>query len=178
MKEGMQMECMSLSCDYKSNNMRHTWKHHHTQHLHIHTHMCKVDGCNVGKGGKVADGNDEQHAVWAHMWHAHNIQSPLSCPKCTVGSFSSKSRRQKHIPGCEELEGKKTKKFGCDFVGCGKRYVNKSGLDTHKAEAHSPDKIVEEEEDKYICEHCAKCFATKGSLTRHIKRKHTTDTSE
>ena len=169
-------EC--ISCDYKSNNMRHTWKHHRTQHLYIHTHMCKVDGCNGGKGGKVAYGNDEQHTVWAHMWHAHNIQSPLSCPKCTVGSFSSKSRQQKHIPGCEELEGKKTKKFGCDFVGCGKRYVNKSGLDTHKAEAHNPDKIVAEEEDKYICEHCAKCFATKGSLTRHIKRKHTTDTSE
>ena len=103
--------------------------------------------------------------VWAHMWHAHQIQSPLSCPKCTVGSFSSKSRQQKHIPGCEELKGKKTKKFGCDVVGCGKRYTTQSALDTHKAEAHNPNKIVEEEEDKYICEHCAKSFATKGSLS-------------
>ena len=52
--------------------------------------------------------------------------------------------------------------------------ILKSSLDKHKAEAHNPNKIVEEDEDKYICEHCAKTFAIKGSLTRHIKRKHTT----
>ena len=43
-------EC--ISCDYQSDNMRHTWKHHRTQHLEIHTHMCKVNGCNGGKGEK------------------------------------------------------------------------------------------------------------------------------
>ena len=58
------------------------------------------------------------------------------------------------------------------MVDCGKRYVSQTALDTHKAEAHNPDKKEELEEDKYICEHCAKDFATKGSLTRHIKRKH------
>ena len=37
-------------CDYYSSNLRHTWKHHRTQHLyiythtHTHTHMCKVRG--------------------------------------------------------------------------------------------------------------------------------------
>ena len=99
-------------------------------------------------------------------------QSPVSCPKCKAGSFSSKNRQKSHIATCEELEGKKIKQFGCDVVDCGKRYVSQSALDIHKAEAHSPDKIEELEEDKYICEHCAKDFSTKGSLTRHIKRKH------
>ena len=134
--------------------------------------MCKVKGCRGGKDGKSPYGNDEQHTVWAHMYNAHNIQSPVSCPKCKAGSFSSKNRQKSHIATCEELEGKKTKQFGCDVVDCGKRYVSQSALDTHKAEAHNPDKMEEIEEDKYICEHCAKDFSTKGSLTRHIKRKH------
>ena len=103
------------------------------------------------------------------MYKAHNIQSPVRCPKCNVGSFSSKNRQKGHIATCEELEGKKTKQFGCDVVDCGKRYLSRSALDTHKAEAHNPYKI---EEDKYIFEHCAKDFSTKGSLTRHIKKKH------
>ena len=30
-------EC--ISCDYSSANFRHTWKHHWTQHLYIHTHV-------------------------------------------------------------------------------------------------------------------------------------------
>ena len=164
-------EC--ISCDYSSSNMRHTWKHHRTQHLYIHTHMCKVKGCKSGKDGKSPYGNDEQHTVWAHMYNAHNIQSPVSCPKCNAGSFSSKNRQKSHIATCEELEGKKTKQFGCDVVDCGKRYVSQTALDTHKAEARNPDKTEELDEDKYICEHCAKDFSTKGSLTRHIKRKHT-----
>ena len=152
--------------------MRHTWKHHRTQHLYIHTHMCTVKGCKSGKDGKSPYGNDEQHTVWAHMYNTHNIQSPVSCPKCNAGSFSSKNRQKSHIATCEELEGKKTKQFGCDVVHCSKRYVSQTALDTHKAEAHNPDKKEELEEDKYICEHCAKDFATKGSLTRHIKKKH------
>ena len=93
------------------------------------------------------------------MYNAHNIQSPVSCPKCNAGSFSSKNRQKSHIATCV-------------VVDCGKRYVSQSALDTHKAEAHNPDKTEELEEDKYICEHCAKDFSTKGSLTRHIKRKH------
>ena len=138
------------------------WKHYRTQHLNIHTHICKVKGCK-----------DEQHTVWAHMATAHKVPKPMSCPKCKkVEGFSSKKRQRDHIQNCEELEGKSTKKFGCDFVGCGKRYKTQQALNTHKAEAHNPDKIKEEAELQFICEHCALDFSTKGSLTRHIKRKH------
>ena len=111
--------------------------------------------------------------MWAHIAAAHKIPNPLSCPKCKqTEGFSSKKRQKEHIPKCEELEGKVTKKFGCDYQGCGKRYKIQSALDQHKSEAHNPDKIVEEPELQFICEHCAKDFATKGSLTRHINRKH------
>ena len=63
-------------------------------HTHTHTHMCKVRGCISGKDGKSPYGNDEQHTVWAHMYNAHNIQSPVSCPKCKAGSLSSKTGRR------------------------------------------------------------------------------------
>ena len=43
-------EC--ISCDYSSDNMRHTWEHHHTQHLYIHTHMCKVSAVKGAKEEK------------------------------------------------------------------------------------------------------------------------------
>ena len=39
-------------------------------------------------------------------------------------------------------KGKKTKKFGCDFVGCWKRYVTQSGLHTQKAEVHNPTGLL------------------------------------
>ena len=147
------------------------WKHYRTQHLYIHTHICKVKGCKDGKNNKPY-GNDEQHTVWAHMATAHKVPNPMSCPKCKkVEGFSSKKRQRDHIQNCEELERKSTKKFGCDFVGCGKRYKTQQALNTHKAEAHNPDKIEEEAELQFICEHCAQDFSTKGSLTRHIKRK-------
>ena len=89
-----------------------------------------------------------------------------------IDGFSSKKRQKEHIPMCEELEGKATLKIGCDFLGCWKRYITQVALDTHKGEAHNQDKIVSEPELQYKCEHCAKNFTTKGSLTRHIKRKH------
>ena len=66
-----------------------------------------------------------------------------------------KKRQRGHIITCEELEGKTTKKFGCDSLECGKRYTTQVALDTHKAEAHSPDEIVSEPELQYICENCA-----------------------
>ena len=136
------------------------------------THVCKVKGCKDDKN-KKAYGNDEQHTVWAHMATAHKIPNLVSCPRCKkIEGFSSKKRQREHIPKCEELEGKATKKFGCDFLGCGKRYTTQVALDTHKGEQHNPNKIVSEPELQYICEQCAKDFATKGSLTRHIKRKH------
>ena len=104
------------------------------------------------------------------MGTAHKVPNSMSCPKCkNVEGFSSKKRQRDHIPNCKELEGKSTKKFGCDFVGCGKRYKTQQALNTHKAEAHNPDKIEEQAELQFICEHCAQDFATKGSLTRHIK---------
>ena len=163
-------EC--VVCQYNSDNHRHVWKHYRTQHLYIHTHICKVKGCKDGKNNKPY-GNDEQHTVWAHMATAHKVPNPTSCPKCKkVEGFSSKKRQRDHIQNCKELEGKSTKKFGCDFVWCGKRYKTQQALNTHKAEAHNPDKIEEEAELQFICEHCALDFSTKGSLTRNIKRKH------
>ena len=162
-------EC--VVCEYHSDNPRHVWKHYRAQHLHIHIHVCKIKGCRDDKNNKLY-GNDEQHTVWAHMPTAYKIQNPMSCPKCkNIDEFSSK-KKMEHIPKCEELEGKTTKKFGCDFLGCGKRYTTQVALDTHKSEVHNPDKIVSEPELQYMCEHCANDFATKGSLTRHIKRKH------
>ena len=138
----------------------------------ISIHVCKVKGGKDGKNKKPY-GNDEQHTVWVHMATAHKIPNPMSCPKCKkIDVFSSKKRQREHIPKCEELEGETTKKFGCNFLGCGKRYTTQVALDTHKAEAHNPDKIVSEPELQYTCEHCAKEFITKSSLTRHIKRKH------
>ena len=148
------------------------WKHYRTQHLFIDTHICKVKGCKDDKNNKPY-GNDEQHTVWAHMGTAHKVPNHMSCPKCEkMEGFSSKKRQKDHIQNCEVLEGKSTKKFGCDFVGCGKRYKTQQALNTHKAKAHSPDKIDEEAELQFICEHCAQDFATEGSLTRHIKKKH------
>ena len=160
-------EC--VVCQYHSDNPRHVWKHYRTQHLCIHTPVCKVKGCKDGKNKKPYD-NDEQHTVWAHMAAAHKIPNPMSCPKCKKNDgFSSLKRQREHIPKCEELEGKTIKEFGCDFLGCSKRYTTQVALDTHKAEAHNPDKIVSEPELQYICEHCAKDFSTKGSLTKHTK---------
>ena len=98
------------------------------------------------------------------MYNAHNIQPPVSCPKCKAGSFSSKNRQKSHIATCEKLEGKKTKQFGCDVVDCGKRYVSQSALDTHKAEAHNPDKIEELEEDKIFVNIVPKTFQLRGPL--------------
>ena len=150
-------------------NPRHVWKHYRTQHLYIHTHIFKAKGCKNGKHDKPY-GNDEQHTVWAHMGIAHKVPNPMSCPKCKiVEGFSSKKRQRDHTPNCEELEEKSTKNFGYDFVGCGKRYKTQQALNTHTAETHNPDKIEEQAELQFICEHCAQDFATKGSLTWHIK---------
>ena len=119
---GMQMGFINVLCEYNSGNPRHVWKHYRTQHLYVHTHVCKVKGCKDGKN-KKAYGSDEQHTVWTHMATAHKISNPMSCPKCKkIDGFSSKKDRE-HIPKCEELEGKATKTFGCDFLGCGKRYT-------------------------------------------------------
>ena len=79
-----------------------------------------------------------------------------------------KKRQREHIPKCVKLEGKATKKFGCDFLGCGKRYTTQVVLDTHKGEQHNPDKILSEPELQYTVQKTA----TTGSLTGHIKRKH------
>ena len=122
-------EC--VVCQYNSDNHRHVWKHYRTQHFYIHTHICKVKGYKDGKNNKPY-GNDEQHTVWAHMATAHKVPNPMSCPKCKKSeAFSSKKRQRDHIQNCEELEGKSTKKFGCDFVGCGKRYKTQQALNTH-----------------------------------------------
>ena len=53
-------EC--VVCQYNSDNHRHVWKHYRTQHLYIHTHICKVKGCKDGKNNKPY-GNDKQHTV-------------------------------------------------------------------------------------------------------------------
>ena len=42
-------EC--VVCQYNSDNHRHVWKHYRTQHLYIHTHICKVKGCKDGTYG-------------------------------------------------------------------------------------------------------------------------------
>ena len=104
-------------------------------------------------------------------WQQH-IKFSTLCPVPNVKKLMDsllKKRQREHFPKCEELDGKATKNYGYDVLGCGKRYTTEVALNTHKDD---PDKIVSDPELQYICEHCAKDFTTKGSLTRHIKRKH------
>ena len=152
-----------LVCEYQSDNPRHVWKHYRTQHLYIHTYVCKVKGCKDGKNN-MPYGNVMSSTQCGPTWQQH-IKFPTLCPVPNVKKLMDSLLKKK-------TEGAYTKKFGCDFLGCGKRYTTQVTLDTHKGEQHNPDKIVSESELQYICELCAKDFATKGNLTRHIKRKH------
>ena len=95
-----------------------------------------------------------------HTWQQH-IKFPTLCPVPNVKKLMDSLLKKTEGAYPKVLEGKTTKKFGCDFVGCGKRYTTQVALDTHKAEAHNPNKIVSEPELQYTCEHCAKTLQQK-----------------
>ena len=62
-----------------------------TQHLYIHTHICKVEGCKYGKHNKPY-GSDEQHTVWAHMGTADKV--PNLCPVLNVRKWKGFLQRK------------------------------------------------------------------------------------
>ena len=110
-------EC--ISCDNASDNMRHTWKHHCTQHLYIDTHTCaKLMAVVEAKEEKflMAMINNKLSGHTCGMPTKSNLHFPAQSALLAVSLQRTGSR---NIPGCEELEGGKTEKFGCDTVGCG-----------------------------------------------------------
>ena len=110
----------SVVCQYNSENHRHVWKHYRTQHLYIHTHICKVKGCKDGKNNKPY-GNDEQHTVWAHMATAHKVPNPMSCPKCkNLKGFLQRKGRGTISKIVKSLRGRAQRNLVVILLGVGR----------------------------------------------------------
>lgn len=61
---------------------------------------------------------------------------------------------------------------GIRCCGCSENFNSREQFEQHSAEVHSPDRIVEDENNPYECSVCFQRFAKKGSLSLHKIRPH------
>ncbi|KAJ8951333.1 hypothetical protein NQ318_009267 [Aromia moschata] len=119
----------------------------------------------------------------------HNEQLPFSCDICKKG-FMRKEYLEAHVNNHKGL-----KNFGCTI--CDKKFVSQKNLDSHfkyhegtvkKNSCNICGKTFSKGFEEHLrvhnnlrefeCEHCDMKFNTKGSLSKHVKKKHMDVNSE
>ena len=119
------------------------------KNIHSASFICEV--CGAKKAS--------QYLLTAHLQtHLPTQERQLTCSKCNVKSYASKSSLRRHEAECG-LTAEERKKFPC--TQCDKKFGEKSALRSHVHNIH-------ENPGQFVCQRCGAMFNTRGALHRHV----------